>query len=231
VSDFRETLKTEIAKRAFKRVEGIRELLDRLGIVDFYIAGGVLTAERFSDIDLFPAGGQLFSSAYAYNDDIYNIPTEVLSFTPNAITIKFADQVVQLCKYKHSTLGHLIESFDFTHIQVGARVTNGQVVETYFTDDFILAKALENSKYVGSEYPLSSLVRLLKYYKRGAISRPAGIGAIFGIVKDIVVRGFRDYEDFKDQIDAVDLGLLPDELEKLDGNKLFELFEALRRDK
>jgi len=41
VSDFRETLKIEIAKRAFKRVEGIRELLDRLGIVDFYIALGV----------------------------------------------------------------------------------------------------------------------------------------------------------------------------------------------
>lgn len=223
---FRVTLKEEIAKRAFKRVEGIRELLDRLGITDFYIAGGALTAERFSDIDLFPAGPQKFLGG-----DYSHGLLEVVSITPNATTIKFNDQVVQFCKYYQLSLQALIESFDFTHIQVGARVTNGQVIATYFTDDFILAKALENSKYVGSEYPLSSLVRLLKYYKRGAISRPAGIGAIFGAVKDIVLRGFRDYEDFKDQIDAVDLGLLPDELEVLKKNGLFELFEVLRRDK
>ena len=51
------------------------------------------------------------------------------------------------------------------------------------------------------------------------------------VLRDIVSRGFTDYEDFKDQLDAVDLGLLPEDIKQLDNDVLMDLFELLRKDK
>ena len=44
------------------------------------------------------------------------------------------------------------------------------------------------------------------------------------IVSDIVERGYKDYDDFKDQISAIDLALL-DENESNSAYKLFETFQ------
>ena len=47
------------------------------------------------------------------------------------------------------------------------------------------------------------------------------------ILGDIVERGFHDYQDFKDQLDAVDLGLLTEDFKQVDNADLMKLFELL----
>jgi hypothetical protein len=54
-------------------------------------------------------------------------------------------------------------------------------------------------------------------------------GIMLRILYDIVDVGFKDYEDFKDQIDAVDLGLIDSPTAELQ-ESLSELFQNLRKD-
>jgi hypothetical protein len=179
----------------------------------FYFAGGGLLKDCH-DIDLFPMSqgdfnGLEFPESYV-----------CLGQTRNAQTIKqlSTGKIIQLCSYYHPSLKELVNSFDFSHIQIGAEMAfigKGEdlslVVEhLYYTDAFTDAHSLEQTWYVGSEYPMSSLIRLFKYKERGVLPSRLYIGQAVIILADIVKRGFRDYNDFKDQLDAVDLGLLND---------------------
>ena len=51
------------------------------------------------------------------------------------------------------------------------------------------------------------------------------IPAVINILTNIIKRGFNDYDDFKDQLDAVDLGLLEEDYKeaKEDFRELFEI--------
>jgi hypothetical protein len=224
---------TDRAERLCNK-DRIPEFLDTFGFNDFYVAGGCLTKD-VRDIDIFPI--QQVEQPLNYLNKHYFV-----SRTRNAVTFNIDGQVIQICNYIHDSLRNLVDSFDFSHIQVGCKVaktrnnlqgfrTQWIVQEVYFTEDFLIAKALEDSKYTSSGYPLSSLVRILKYYKRDHISRGSAVWSIINILVDIIKRGFKDYEDFKDQLDAVDLGMLPDEIDKIETSKLAELFELLRKDK
>jgi len=81
-------------------------------------------------------------------------------------------------------------------------------VSLYVSEDFITSAVNKNTFYTGSEYPLSSLMRILKYIKRGEYVGRYYYNDILKIVLDIKKRGYVDYNDFKNQIDAIDLGLL-----------------------
>jgi hypothetical protein len=109
------------------------------------------------------------------------------------------------------TLKELVNSFDFAHVQVGVRFGgNGEpphVDGVYFSDDFVSSNVERGTYYTGSEYPTSSLVRMGKYSSRGKFSKKEYLMSTLKILSDIVNRGFRDYDDFKDQMDAIDLGL------------------------
>jgi chromosomal replication initiation ATPase DnaA len=54
------------------------------------------------------------------------------------------------------------------------------------------------------------------------------------IVHDIIERGFKGYEDFKDQLDAIDLGMVPDDIEQLQTKEgtdmLRNLFKLLAKE-
>jgi hypothetical protein len=138
-----------------------------------------------------------------------------------------------MCNFFHPSLKALVDSFDFAHIQIGAMVDIKCkcVEEIYYTEAYEKAHIIESTAYVHSEYPLSSLIRLVKYAKRDAFAGSSYIYSIITILKDIVERGFNDYEDFKEQLDAVDLGLLPEAFNELDRGVLLDLFEVLRKDK
>jgi hypothetical protein len=66
-------------------------------------------------------------------------------------------------------------------------------------------------------------MRLTKYAKRDHFPGRAYIPSIINILMDIIRRGFTSYDDFKDQLDAVDLGLVEKDLRGCDLRGLFDL--------
>jgi len=191
----------------------------------FIIAGGCF-GKVMNDIDVFPCEKKLRIDT----DDLpsgYSFITE----TKNAITLRGPKgKVIQLCNYSSEGLWNLVDSFDFAHIQAGARITDGECGEVIYSPEWLEYNAIGDSCYLGSEYPLSSMVRLMKYRKRDAISKHQMIGSIIGIIRDVRKRGFHDWDDFKDQLDAVDLGLLPEDLESLGHIDLREFYELFKNE-
>lgn len=199
--------------------------LFKRGVKRAYVAGNCLNRESPHDIDLFPVFSYDFDSIKEVN------APGLLARTKNADTF-LADNgtKVQFCWYEHRALEYLVQSFDFAHIQIGARIEIKdeniiEVVQIYYTDDWVKSHAMESTWYTHSEYPLSSLMRLTKYAKRDQFPGRAYIPSIINILMDIVRRGFKDYDDFKDQLDAVDLGLVDKDLRGCDLRGLFEMLK------
>lgn len=211
-----ETIKKVLTSRAIRVIKKAQGLLDT---GEFYIAGGCIASNEFNDIDVYPVKDKPFL--------VPKSEVEIIARTKNASTIKKNNVIIQFCEYKKDSLEELVNSFDFAHIKVGAYVVNGSIKDVYYHDTYETAKIIESSFYTNSEYPFSSLIRILKYHKREQITKTAAIRSIINIVHDIVKRGFKNYEDFKDQLDAIDLGMVPEELEELEYQELKELYELL----
>lgn len=183
-----------------------------------YIGGNSLRMAPPNDIDLFPVKGKDLK----FGNDV-----NIVSSTRNAVTARLNGIPVQICKYEKGSLHELVESFDFAHIQIGAKLCkdiDGKMLveEVYWTTEYEQAAIQEGTFYTGSDYPLSSLIRLVKYKERGDFAGKAYVWNLLNIVSDIIERGFRDYDDFKDQMDAVDLGLLPKDFQDADLMKIFD---------
>lgn len=198
---------------------------------DFYVAGSCLNAEHPNDIDVYPAESTSLSSILT--DEIKKA-YPVLSVTKNAITFNIKGKIVQICSYHKPSLEALVDSFDFAHCQVGVKFEGKyydeeygesggypppEVTEVYASEDWKTAKMIQCTYFTGSEYPLSSLIRIVKYAKRDLFNGRSYIIDILNIMNNILERGYKDYADFKDQLDAVDLNLLGNEKEE-DHNKV-----------
>lgn len=222
-----EEIAKEVVRRAYRLdFDAVYKLLDDR---PFFLAGGSLCGDPVNDFDLYPIPVRPFSGIAVLdvvlaNPDKYKL----LAQTRNAITVRLLDkgQTVQFCSYQKSTLADLVESFDFSHIQVGIEFTGDRepphADAVYYTDGFVIANMVHRTVYTGSEYPLSSLVRLFKYAKRDKLTRVGTARAVMKIMKDILNRGYENYDDFKSQLDAVDLSL-PDMQEAFE---LFTTFAA-----
>lgn len=198
---------------------------------DFRVAGGCFMDGTPNDYDVYPAFGVAFD-----HDNIRkrldSLKGEVVCESKNALTVKVKGKVVQFCRHYRTTLFELVKSFDFSHCQVGVEYKtreNGDggyatplVDSVEWTDDWLMYRLNGRSSYTGSEYPLSSLIRLNKYVKRDIIKGRSYIVEVLKILQDIVKRGYIDYADFKDQLDAVDLLLL----EPAESNSAWQLFKA-----
>lgn len=219
----REKIEKTIETRAYNI---IHSLSSNIYCDNFYMAGGCLASKNIHDIDIFPV---------INGDEIEIRNCNVITSSPNATTYDTNPWPVQVCKYWHPDLKTLVDSFDFVHIQIGVRVAKiphsniYQIEEIYLTDNFIVANATGSTWFAGSEYPLSSLIRAQKYQKYGIMSRGEYIRAVIDTLVAVIERGFKDYADFKNQLDAVDLGLLPEELEEVERGSLLSLFELLKR--
>jgi hypothetical protein len=219
-----EEIKESIRRRARKRVpiQFIREHICK----EFYIGGNSLNKMSPNDIDVFPVNDNDFSiSPFSESS---KVGLEIICKTKNATTthIRYKGEyfTIQFCNYYHESLESLVNSFDFSHIQVGLHVQNDHLYSSnvYFTDDYLKSKAIESTEYTKSDYPLSSLIRLIK-------SGKSYIFSMIKIINDIIDRGFIDYNDFKDQLEAVDLGLLPEKFEDVELKDLWELFNLLKK--
>lgn len=197
---------------------------------NFRVAGGCFMDGVPNDYDVYPAHGVSFDSRRIRNN-AKSLQGEVVCETRNAITVKVHGKVIQFCKYYKTTLHELVESFDFSHCQVGVEYRtvdkDGSVEEPViecvaWADSWAEYRITGRSKYTGSEYPLSSLIRLNKYVKRDIIKGKSYTVEALKILADIIRRGYADYPDFKTQLDAIDLMLL----EPKESNAAYELFEV-----
>lgn len=202
---------------------------------DYIIAGNSLNADKPHDFDIYPDNSKF---------DLTAIKKRVKSFagayvaceTHNALTVNLSGQVLQFCNYSKPTVAQLIESFDFAHIQIGAVIhicwspgspedgggyLNSYIQSVWITDNYKTAHILGTTWYTDSDYPLSSLLRCIKYAQRNTYANKFEYKAdVLRILSDIINRGYADYADFKDQLAAVDL-LLLEEQERTAARRLF----------
>lgn len=229
VNDLEQKIQERMAKRLKNLFSGIAIALsyDNTG---YYVAGNSCNAAAPNDYDLYPLKGEDFDFS-GISSRIESVNGFVICETKNALTCNISGKVVQFCKYKKESLYKLIESFDFAHIQIGVRVNidwrpgdfeddpggyeSSVVDEVAYTPDWEHSHLLETTWYTGSEYPLSSLIRTVKYFQRGAYANKHEYKVdILNILGDIIARGYKDYPDYKDQLAAIDLLLLePEESE------------------
>lgn len=222
-------LKAEIAAEIVRRASKLdyKAVDDFVDGKPFILAGGALCGDLVNDYDLYPDASdpyeidKVVAHALAHPEK-----ATILARTKNALTVELGErkQTVQFCTYLKPSLEELVKSFDFAHIQVG-QLFRGRMLapfmgNVFFTDEFVLASAINSTAYTGSEYPLSSLIRLFKYHKRGRLTRIGAARAAMKILKDILDRGYENYRDYKDQLDAIDLNM-PEMQEA------FDLFQSL----
>ena len=196
----------------------------------YFVAGNSCNASAPHDFDLYPWYSRKFDFE-GIKSRIESVGGCVIIETRNALTVNIGGKTIQFCNYWKSDLINLIESFDFAHIQVGVAVriewkpgdfeddrggyVYSQVQHVEYTDNWQRAHMLETTWYTGSDYPLSSLLRTVKYYQRGAYANKYEYKKdILNILNNIISRGYEDYKDYKNQLAAIDLLLLePEEKE------------------
>lgn len=198
-----------VLRRAFKLdYKTVYRLLDN---APFILAGGALCADKVSDYDLYPVEGHPFDWG-KIKVKLEEMRGKTLFKSANALTAELPNgQVVQFCTYRKPTLEELVLSFDFTHVQAGIKFAGYWADpcsdDVYVTSGFVAASVSGRTEYDGSEYPFSSLIRAGKYQARGRLTRIEAARTSARILDDMLKRGFKDYDDFKDQMDAIDLGM------------------------
>lgn len=203
-----------ITRRAYKLdYKTVYSLLDES---PFILAGGAVCGDKVNDFDLYAVEGHAFDleeiELKAEERKTEGLDVKVLAKTKNALTVELPNrQVVQFCRYRRPSLKELVKSFDFTHIQAGITFPGyghgPGSGDAYCTEGFIAAALTRSTRYVASEYPFSSIVRAGKYLARGRLTRVGAAKAVAKALADFLRRGFKDYADFKDQLDAIDLAL------------------------
>ena len=149
-------------------------------------------------------------------------PHRIVYESANARTVKHDDDTYQYCAYR-KPFHKLIESFDYAHVQVGAKLNlkTEKIDEVYFTDAYLNYLLTGKTCFTSSEYPLSSLLRAEKYKRYEVLSASEFRECVLVALGDVIQRGFDDYEDFKTQLQAVDLLLL----EKNESNAAYRLYQ------
>lgn len=217
-----EYIKDSILKRMYRRLNTLEfnEVMKLLGVESLYICGNSCNDATPNDYDIYltPRNGvgkfnEIFLKREEFGPDL-----KCISNSMNALTFKWKDRyIVQLCSYHKPSLRDMINSFDFSYCRVGVEVflLNGKdclLSKVEVTPEYIEYLVTGVTEFVNSEYPLSSLIRVIKTNEKGLFNGRSYIKSIIKILNTIVSRGFVDYNDFKDQLDAVDLGLLDEEI-------------------
>ena len=227
-------IKSILKFRILKRIEKFdRTLYTILGQEGFklIIAGNSMNKNTPNDFDLYADKGFEFDFEKIKKFVEENDCCEYVTETRNALTVKVNDITLQFCKYQKDDLKTLVDSFDFAHIQVGAlfEATNGylKLTDVYYSENWEKAKMLETTFYTKPDlkgsYPLSSLIRCFKYKERGDFGDRSYIVSVLDILNQIISRGYKNYDDFKDQMEAVDLQLLEED----ESNSAWKLYGTL----
>lgn len=153
-----DSLKDKLSRRARKCINLSKPYLSK---GEFYIAGSCIASDTIRDVDVYPVQGSDFIIPSGKS-------VKIITKTPNAKTIEAAiptNPPVQFCTYNKPSLSALVDSFDFSHVQAGVYIKDSSVESVYFSENYLLYRLTSIVSFHGSEYPLSSLFRLLKYFE------------------------------------------------------------------
>lgn len=192
----------------------------------YFVAGNSCNASAPHDFDVYPWGDDF--DFREIKSRIKYVRGYVVIETRNALTVNIDGNIIKFCNYNKHDLISLVESFDFAHIQVGVAISIkwrpggfeddlggyecSKIKYVEYTDYWQRAHMLETTWYTGSDYPLSSLLRTVKYFQRGAYANKFEYKKdIINILNNIISRGYKDYEDYKDQLAAIDMLLFEPE--------------------
>lgn len=207
------------------------EIAFLLGNERFALAGGCLVTDTPNDYDIYPMerGKKKFDRAFikaGLQSLKKNHDCGVAFESRNALTVTVDGKLLQFCDYAMTSasvpdkpsLVELVRSFDFTHVQVGISFApvyddNGSILTPvadliYYTDAYLATLVTKQTEYSGTLYPIGALIRLRKYDKRGLVPTIQYRLTVLDLLADIINRGFVDYEDFKAQLEAIDLRVL-----------------------
>lgn len=156
--------------------------------MEFWIAGSVFT-KHWNDVDVFYHDQEPFS----FDQSI------VIATSQHTTTITSEGMRIQFCERPNdNTLKELIDGFDFTHVQCGYgfkvefdATGHGYIFpgRFYFTEGFVRSRLFGSSNYVPGPSPLRSLIRYLKYFKRGDITEETAGTVLFEIVEYLIKSG------------------------------------------
>lgn len=229
--------------KASNALNEISPLLNRLEIEECYLAGGCFSDE-VRDYDLFPVNQGDFDKLKGNPESKFH--------SKNAVTFIPENKRIQFCDYYWDSLEGLINSFDFSHTKVGAhikKISEGYYIieKIYYEDSFEDYLITRKTQYLLAErtgveldcaFPLASLIRAEKYKSRGLMTKTQYADSVIKILNVLLKRGFKDYADFKNQLDSVDLAFItgnpyngtePDESEILiEWEPLIALYEMLK---
>lgn len=219
------------------------EIAFLIGNERFALAGGCLVTDVPNDYDVYPmeCGQKKFDRAFIKGGLKSLAKTHscaVLFESTNALTVCVDGKHIQFCDYvvpsasvpDKPSLVELVRSFDYTHVQVGVsfnpRDDDGSILTPevdliYYTDEYLATLVTKQTEYDGTQYPIGSLIRLRKYDKRGLLPLSRYRRTVLDILADIINRGFLDYNDFKAQLEAVDLRVL----EKNESDSAWHLYQ------
>lgn len=220
-------------KRARARIGLVYKKLIELNITSFYLCGGGLLT-KFDDLDLYPTEStkEIFSACQRKGF--------------SAFSFKENETKVQLCSYYKDSLSQLVDSFDFSHCQIGIQVKINakkdlepgdhliEVSQVYFSDAFVRDMINQTTSYTGSEFPLSSLCRVYKVSEKIGLSRGKRECLILQVLANVLRRGFRGYDDLLSQLQSVDITIAKDEdgvhYDKEIMDSISEIFTALNKE-
>lgn len=192
----------------------------------FWLAGGALSPEEPNDYDIFPIGNDEKFNFHEIHRTCDELNYKVLSDTKNAITVLVGNQKIQFCNYVFENAKTMLRHFDFAHCQIAVRFVEdtdyGWIVDDIcYTQEWKDAKMANSTFYTGiSDYPLSSLVRAGKFLAQGKFAtRGQYKETVIKILRRVIERGFKNYDDFYDQLSSISEGLP----ECLDGKALYSI--------
>lgn len=165
---------------------------------DLFICGGCIASmindEEISDYDVYCKSEGTAKAVSEYFDTRMD---HVLSNTGNAVT--FNNKIQLITKFSGEP-EKVIDKFDFLHTQCYFDGATNELHISERVENVIKEKVLV---YTGSSYPVSTLIRIPKYIKRGWYISPVQHARI---ILDVSVLDLTDSYILKDQLMGVDLG-------------------------
>lgn len=124
-----------------------------------------------------------------------NIKYQAVFFSPNAISL--SDDVQIVCRF-HGDSEKIHSTFDFIHATNYFTFSEGLVLNI----DALTSLITRQLKYQGSMYPLTSIIRVRKFIKRGW---NIGAGELLKIMFQISELDLRDPDVMEEQLIGVDV--------------------------
>jgi hypothetical protein len=196
---------------------------------EVFISGSSLLPKA-GDVDVFLTPGSTWFISHSSKKRLFE--------TDNAITCRDHGQVIQLCKFAYQDLRAMITAFDFAHCQMGVRaritkIRELEYVDSDWTPEFINARVTGDTWFTSGAMPVSSIVRLLKFHKRGMVSRRSAVDSVIKILAQIADDGFVSREDFEAQVNGIEDDVIERVLRNPDrkdvADALDSLYENLKR--